>query len=175
MLSFQNAGDVWYFPAGIPHSIQATNASADGAEFLLVSFKTKYPRSFDAHSFHKVFDDGSFDEDDTFLLTDWLSHVPKEVLAKNFRASMSAFDHIPAQQLYIFPGTPPPPINKDDVGDPQGHATTPFSLAWSKSTRTPLAGGSVKVIDSTSFPVSKTIAAADVMVEVGGMRELHVS
>ena len=32
----KSAGDLWYFPAGIPHSIQATNTDPDGAEFLLV-------------------------------------------------------------------------------------------------------------------------------------------
>ena len=37
-------------------------------------------------------------------LTDWVAHVPKEVLAKNFQTSIAAFDHIPAEQLYIFPG-----------------------------------------------------------------------
>jgi oxalate decarboxylase len=40
-------GDLWYFPAGIPHSIQGLEP--DGCEFLL------------------VFDDGSFSEDNTFL------------------------------------------------------------------------------------------------------------
>lgn len=125
--------------------------------------------------FTQVFDDGTFSEDDTFLLTDWVSHVPKEVLAKNFGADISAFDHIPARELYIFPGTPPPPVSEDEVPDPQGHVSTPFSLAWSQVSRTPLAGGSVKVVDSTNFPVAKTIAAADVIVDVGGMRELHVS
>ena len=30
------AGDLWYFPPGIPHSLQATNDSAAGSEFLLV-------------------------------------------------------------------------------------------------------------------------------------------
>ena len=40
-------------------------------------------------------------------LTEWLAHVPKEVLAKNFKTNMTAIDHIPAEQLYIFPsGTP---------------------------------------------------------------------
>ncbi|GJJ10026.1 hypothetical protein Clacol_004252 [Clathrus columnatus] len=150
-----NPGDIWYFPAGIPHSIQATNDTADGSEFLL------------------VFDDGTFSEDDTFLLTDWLAHIPKEVLAKNFGADISAFDHIPAKELYIFPGTPPPPVNEDEVSDPQGHVSTPFSLAWSQVSPTPLAGGSVKIVDSTNFPASLTIAAADVTVDVGGMRELH--
>jgi oxalate decarboxylase len=42
-------GDLWYFPKGIPHSIQGLGP--DGCEFLL------------------VFDDGSFSEDNTFLLT----------------------------------------------------------------------------------------------------------
>jgi oxalate decarboxylase len=49
-------GDLWYFPAGIPHSIQGLEP--DGCEFLL------------------VFDDGSFSEDNTFLLSDWFKHVP---------------------------------------------------------------------------------------------------
>ncbi|GJJ09996.1 hypothetical protein Clacol_004222 [Clathrus columnatus] len=150
-----NPGDIWYFPPGVPHSIQATNDTAEGAEFLL------------------VFDDGAFNEDETFLLTDWLAHIPKEVLAKNFGANISAFDHIPARELYIFPGTPPPPVSEDEVSDPLGHASTPFSLAWSQISPTPLAGGSVKVVDSTNFPASLTIAAADVTVDVGGLRELH--
>ena len=36
-------------------------------------------------------------------VTDWLSHVPKEVIAKNFQQSITAFDHIPSRQLFIFP------------------------------------------------------------------------
>lgn len=36
-------------------------------------------------------------------LTDWLQHTPKEVLAKNFKTDISAFDHIPAKELYMFP------------------------------------------------------------------------
>src|SRR5580693_5807172 len=44
--------DLWYFAGGIPHSIQGLGP--DGCEFLL------------------VFDDGNFDEDDTFLPSDWL-------------------------------------------------------------------------------------------------------
>ena len=57
-------GDLWLFPQGIPHSIQGLGP--DGCRFLL------------------VFDDGNFDEFQTFLLTDRLAHTPKEVLAKNF-------------------------------------------------------------------------------------------
>lgn len=57
-------GDLWYFPAGIPHSIQGL--ALDGAEFLL------------------VFDDGNFSEDATVFLSDWMAHTPREVLTKNF-------------------------------------------------------------------------------------------
>jgi oxalate decarboxylase len=48
-------GDIWYFPPGIPHSIQGLE---EGCEFLL------------------VFDDGNFSEDSTFLITDWFAHTP---------------------------------------------------------------------------------------------------
>ena len=71
-------GDLWYFPAGLPHSIQGLNP--DGCEFLL------------------VFDNGGFDEDDTFLLSDWFKHVPKEVLAKNFGVSADVFGDIPNER-----------------------------------------------------------------------------
>lgn len=154
-----NPGDVWYFPPGIPHSLQAVNDTSgtkDGAEFLL------------------VFDDGTFSEDDTFLLTDWVAHIPKEVLAKNFHTDISAFSNIPAKQLYIFPGpSPPSSIEQDQPKSPSGTVPSPFSFAWSQSKTTNLAGGTVKVLDSTTFPVSKTIAAAEVTINKGGMRELH--
>ena len=83
-------GEGWYFPAGIPHSIQGLER--DGCEFLL------------------VFDDGNFDENSTFLLTDWLSRTPKEILAKNFNVPESAFDHIPKEELYIFQSKVPGPL-----------------------------------------------------------------
>ncbi|GJE86568.1 oxalate decarboxylase family bicupin [Phanerochaete sordida] len=149
-----NQGDLWYFPAGIPHSIQATDANANGAEFLL------------------VFDDGNFSEDDTFLLTDWLAHVPKDVLAKNFQTSMSTFDKLPGQELYIFPAAPPGP-DSDAPTSPQGTVPNPFTFKLSEVPATQLQGGSVKIVDSNTFTASKTIAAAEVTVEPGAMRELH--
>lgn len=32
----QSEGDLWYFPPGVPHSLQATADLPEGAEFLLV-------------------------------------------------------------------------------------------------------------------------------------------
>ena len=43
-------------------------------------------------------------------ITDWLAHVPKEVIAKSFQADITAFDHIPSQELYIFPSGPLVPL-----------------------------------------------------------------
>ncbi|KAI0671663.1 oxalate decarboxylase [Trametes maxima] len=147
-------GDLWYFPAGIPHSIQALNDTGVGTEFLL------------------VFDNGAFSEDSTFLLTDWLAHVPKEVIAKNFQTSISAFDHIPAQQLYIFP-SPPPPDNLALPKSPQGTIPNPFTFALSEIKATPLSGGSVKIVDSTTFTAATAISASEITVEPGAIRELH--
>jgi len=151
-----HAGDLWYFPSGMPHSLQALNdTGSDGSEFLL------------------VFDSGSFSEDNTFLLTDWMAHIPKEILAKNFNANISVFDHIPKNELYIFPTDVPPAISQQEVSAPNGQPPDPFSFALSQVKATQLQGGSVKVVDSTTFKASKTIAAALVTVEPGAMRELH--
>ncbi|KAI0091216.1 oxalate decarboxylase [Irpex rosettiformis] len=146
-------GDLWYFPPGIPHSLQAT-AEGNGTEFLL------------------VFDSGDFDENDTFLLTDWLAHVPKEVLAKNFQTSQSAFNNIPGQELYIFPSDPPS-SNATAPEDPQGQVPNPFTFKFSNVTPTQYSGGTIKIADSTTFKAATSIAAAEVTVEPGALRELH--
>ena len=74
-------GDLWFFPGGVPHSIQGLGP--DGCEFIL------------------VFNDGNFSEDSTFLITDWFNHTPKEVLAKNFGVPASTFDNTPKKDLWI--------------------------------------------------------------------------
>ncbi|KDR78673.1 hypothetical protein GALMADRAFT_244166 [Galerina marginata CBS 339.88] len=147
-------GDLWYFPPGIPHSLQATADNPDGSEFIL------------------VFPDGAFSEDSTFLLTDWLSHVPVEVLAKNFQTNISAFAHIPSEELYIFPSTPPTD-NSQLPKSPQGVVPNPFTFSFSNMQATKLNGGSVKIVDSRTFTVSTAISAAEVTVEPGAIRELH--
>jgi oxalate decarboxylase len=90
-------GGLWYFPGGIPHSIQGLQ---DGCEFLL------------------VFDDGNFSENETFLITDWFRRTPRDVLAKNFGVPEDAFADIPLDvdvSRYVFAGTVPPPLSEDAV------------------------------------------------------------
>ncbi|KAI0784529.1 oxalate decarboxylase [Abortiporus biennis] len=149
-----NPGDVWYFPPGQPHSIQATATDPEGTEFLL------------------VFPDGSFNEDSTFLLTDWLAHVPKEVIAKNFGTDTSSLNHLPGEELYIFPSDTPP-INNPSPTSPEGTTSQPYTYAFSQVQPTQHSGGTVKILDSRTFKVSTGISVADVTVEPGAMRELH--
>ncbi|KZT66997.1 oxalate decarboxylase [Daedalea quercina L-15889] len=147
-------GDLWYFPPGIPHSLQATNQSEGGAEFLL------------------IFDNGDFSDESTFSLTDWLAHTPKEVIAKNFGTSLSAWDNLPGQELYIFPSEPPNP-DATAPEDPQGQVPNPYIYRLSEANATQLAGGAIKIVDTRNFTISTTTSAAEVWVEPGGMRELH--
>lgn len=50
---------------------------------------------------------------------------------------------------------------------------SPFLFKLSEMSATQLPGGSVKIVDSNTFKISTTIAAAEVTVEPGAMRELH--
>lgn len=148
-------GDLWYFPPGLPHSIQAL---ADGCEFLL------------------VFDDGGFSENETFLVTDWMNHTPREVLAKNFGVAEQAFAGLPTDiehTRYMFAGEVPPDLSDDAPRPPA--TQPPRSYTWhmlaQEPTMTP--GGTVRVTDSRNFTVSKAIAAQLLEVAPGGLRELH--
>jgi oxalate decarboxylase len=148
-------GDLWYFPAGIPHSIQGLD---EGCEFLL------------------VFDDGNFSENETFLITDWFAHTPPEVLAKNFGVPESAFSDIPLdvdRDRYIFEAEVPPPLASEAVTAPAGAVPTSFTHRLPAQKPVTAAGGQVRIVDSSTFPAARTIAAALVEVEPGGLRELH--
>jgi oxalate decarboxylase len=146
-------GDLWYFPPGIPHSIQGLEP--DGCEFLL------------------VFDDGDFDEDNTFLLSDWFKHVPPEVLAKNFGVPASTFANTPdPSELYIFPA-PLPAASGNEKNAVAADPARTFSHRMMAQAPIKTKSGTVRITDSKNFPASKTIAAALVEVEPGAMRELH--
>ncbi|MDO3654020.1 oxalate decarboxylase [Bacillus subtilis] len=145
-------GDLWYFPSGLPHSIQALD---EGAEFLL------------------VFDDGSFSENSTFQLTDWLAHTPKEVIAANFGVTKEAIANLPGKEKYIFENQLPGSLKDDIVEGPNGEVPYPFTYRLLEQEPIESEGGKVYIADSTNFKVSKTIASALVTVEPGAMRELH--
>ncbi|MEH7460192.1 oxalate decarboxylase family bicupin [Bacillus sp. JJ1127] len=146
------AGDLWYFPAGIPHSIQGLE---EGCEFLL------------------VFDDGNFSDFDTFSITDWFAHTPRDVLAANFGVLESAFAHIPTKQRYIFQAKVPGTLESQKISDPYGNVPKSFTHRLLAQDPIVTPGGAVRIVDSTNFPTSTTIAAALVEIKPGGMREMH--
>jgi oxalate decarboxylase len=150
-----NEGDLWIFPGGIPHSIQGLGP--DGCRFLL------------------VFDDGNFNEFETFLLTDWMTHTPPEVLAKNFNVPQTTFDNVPKKELFIFARDLPRPLAEEKRDVEAVNGAVPHSFDFSPSKMQPTKktkGGEVKIVDRSVWPATN-IAAALVTLKPGGLRELH--
>lgn len=149
-------GDLWYFPAGYPHSIQGLGP--DGCEFLL------------------VFDEGMFSEDDTFLLSEWLAHTPPAVLSKNLGLDQSALTRLPKGSLYIFPSDLPKSLAEDRAAAGGHTAQSPFQYTFRMGSMPPTVrtpGGEARIVDSHNFRVAKNIAAAMLIIKPGGMREMH--
>ncbi|MEV4758435.1 oxalate decarboxylase family bicupin [Micromonospora sp. NPDC049559] len=144
-------GDLWFFPKGVPHHIQALD---EGVEFLL------------------VFDDGQFSENGTFLMSDFFACTPKSVLAKNFGWSLEQLAQIPEREKYIFSGQVPPPLDADRIVSPTGDVPRTFKHRMHAQAPARFSGGSVRITDSTNFAAT-TISAALVEIEPGGLRELH--
>jgi oxalate decarboxylase len=150
-------GDLWYFPAGLPHSLQGL--APDGTEFVL------------------AFDNGQSSEFNTLLVTDWIAHTPPEVLAKNFGVPVDAFKNIPLQNKWIYQSDQPaPPLEtvEAQMAAAAGKPPNPFvfrlaDLPPNRETKS----GTVRIADSSNFLVSKTVAATRVVVKPGGLREMH--
>lgn len=148
-------GDLWFFPAGCPHSLQGLGP--EGAEFLL------------------VFDNAFQSEFNTLLLTDWIAHTPPDILARNFGVPADTFKNIPLHDLWIFQGKEPPPLAVDQAAVASG-GTPPEPFTFSLTGTKPVkenAYGRVQLADSHNFKVSKTIAAAIETIKPGGLRQMH--
>jgi oxalate decarboxylase len=149
-------GDIWYFPSGLPHSLQGLGPG--GCEFIL------------------CFDDGKMSEFNTLLLTDWVAHTPPEILALNFGVLVEAFSKIPLHNLWIFQGQLPGSLEAARAAATGAAGAPPYPFTFSLGSMKPVRqtkGGEVRIADSNNFNVSKTIAAAQVTVHPGGLRELH--
>jgi len=148
--------DLWYFPSGIPHSIQGLDP--DGTEFML------------------VFDDGNFSESETVLLSDAMAHLPPEVLSKNFGVSEASLKNLPKNELFIFQTAVPGSLEADQKAaagalgkSSQDFAFRTMAIPPTKRTRS----GEARIVDASIFKASTNVAMAMVTVHPGGMRELH--
>ena len=78
------AGDLWYFPAGFPHSLQGLGP--DGCEFIL------------------AFDQGKQSEYNTLLVTDWMAHTPLGHTSAKLRRLAGRLQEHVHPQLVDLPG-----------------------------------------------------------------------
>jgi oxalate decarboxylase len=132
-----NKNDLWFFPPGIPHSIQGLNP--DGCKFML------------------VFDDGNFSESETVLLSDAMAHLPVQVLAKNFAVDQQAFKNIPKEELFIFQADVPASLEADQKVAAGTRGKSSQNLAFRTMEMPPTKqtkGGNVRIVDSSNFKVS---------------------
>jgi oxalate decarboxylase len=146
-------GDVWYFPRGHGHMLECLGN--EPCHFVL------------------IFDNGYFSEFGTFSITDWMAHTPKALLAKNFDLPESTFDGFPIEEVYFAKGVIPPQKPPANLGPTAG---APQTHKWQLLANDPIVnnkGGKLWLVDSTKFPISKTITGAILELEPGALRELH--
>ena len=77
-------GDLWYFPAGLPHSLQGLGP--DGCEFVI------------------CFDDGKASEFNTLLVTEWFAHTPPGSAGRELRRPGRDLREDPAARSLDLPG-----------------------------------------------------------------------
>jgi oxalate decarboxylase len=146
-------GDVWYFPRGHGHMLQCLG---DGPTHFIL-----------------IFDNGYFSEFGTFSITDWIGHTPKALLAKNFGLPESAFDGFPKDEVYFARGASPP---REPPIPLQGRKLPPLTHKFELLEQPPHAlykGGREWRVDSSRFPISKTITGVVLDLDPGALRELH--
>ena len=146
-------GDVWYFPRGHGHMLECLGDKP--AHFIL------------------IFDNGYFSEFGTFSISDWIGHTAKPLLAKNFGLPESDFDGFPKDEVYFARGAvPPEKLTTPLAGWKLPPLTHKHQLLAQPAHRV-YKGGREWRVDSTQFPISKTVTGVILELDPGALRELH--
>ena len=146
-------GDVWYFPRGHGHMLQCLGDKP--CHFIL------------------IFDNGYFSEFGTFSITDWVGHASPALLAKNFGLPEAAFANFPKEEVYFARGAPPPAEPSVPL---QGWKLPPETHKYRLLAQPPHAtyrGGREWRVDSSRFPIAKTITGVVLDLDPGALRTLH--
>jgi oxalate decarboxylase len=150
-------GDTWYFPRGHGHALQGLGPGE--CHFLL------------------GFDNGHFSEFGTFSVTDWMAHLPPEILARNLGMPVSALGNLPKKEVYIGTGKVPPQTLASPVAGLRNSELKASQLThkYRLGDQKPIvfAGGEERVVSSKEFPIQTTLTAARLDLKPGGLRELH--
>ena len=150
-------GDVWYFPKGYGHSIQATGTKE--CHFIL------------------IFDNGNFSEDHTFSVTDFIASVPPEVVAQNLGVSLEEVANLPKKEAYFALGPIPDELSAISVRRPE---TSDIQLTnlhryplHAQQPRVIPGGGLQRLVTSKEFPISQTMTGSLIELQPGALREMH--
>jgi len=96
------------------------------------------------------------------------------VLSKNFRIAPEIFSHVLLKEEFIFEGSVPGSIDEGWPNRPCVKKST-HRFTHKMLDRKPFttSAGEVRITDSSNFPLSTSVAAAHVIIKVGGIREMH--
>jgi oxalate decarboxylase len=146
-------GDIWYFPRGHGHMLQCLGK--EPCHFIL------------------VFDNGYFSEFGTFSVSDWLGHVPADLLAKNLGVAADTFRDFPKQEVYFAKGPVPPEPAAAPAGGRRPPALSHRHALTSREPVETFAGGREWRVEAKDFPISETMTGVVFELEPGALRELH--
>ncbi|KLT64697.1 cupin domain-containing protein [Pedobacter sp. BMA] len=147
-------GDVWYFPRGYGHALEATGNTE--CHFIL------------------IFDNGNFSEDHTFSVTDFIAHTPKEIVAQNLGLTLEEVALLPTKEAYFALGA-----NPDDsaaIAQPRTYPALTSTHRYPLHAQAPRVipgAGKQRLVSQNEFPISKTITGSLLELEPGALREMH--
>jgi oxalate decarboxylase len=147
-------GDIWYFPKGHGHALECIGNTP--CHFLL------------------GFDNGHFSEFGTFSITDWLGHTNPAILSRHLNLPAAALTDIPKKEVYIGTGNFPPkeiPGNLDTT-TAISQSSHKFRMESMPPTHE-FTGGFIKIVSCKEFPIQRTVTAARMDIQPGGIREMH--
>src|SRR5690242_3299967 len=146
-------GDVWYFPKGHGHALQALGP--EEAHFIL------------------VFDDGHFSEFGTFSITDWVGHTPANIVSRNLGLSAATVAGLPKSETYIMQGKVPPAVAEPLRSDDPFTNQFPHKFRMGELRPFVFPGGEERILTQKEFPIQSTVSAVLQDLKPGALREMH--
>jgi len=105
-----------------------------------------------------------------------MARTPIDVWEKQLDLPSSAFANLPEGALFIFNGTEAPAdIQAQNVTGAAGILPNEdsYSFHWSLQQPLEVPGGSVKILDTNTFPIAADFSTALVTIKPGAIREVH--
>ena len=147
-------GDVWYFPKGYGHALQAIGIEED--HFIL------------------IFDNGNFSEDHTFSITDFIANSPKDIVAQNLGLTLEEVELLPKSEAYFALGAVPDDSSVIALPRETPELTTTHRYPLhEQNPRVIPGGGKQRVVSQKEFPISAIITGSLLELELGALREMH--